>query len=388
MPRSSPAAIRRTTGCSTCRNPGKEGVRAFHRERGLPALFPRGLGRPRSRRGQECPRSQGQGRRSRARRRPWRCRPAPGPIPPATGAGSIRRPFRAWAFHGVEMGLIVARRRRRDMHERAPFHIKALHGFTGSVGNLVFVLFFYHRVVGLDGRPADRAEMGIYRQVAGLLAYLGVLYLAFRVYFSATDAFPVGQENPASYAPFGAAAAIALMAFMVVASAGTYRHIRCLERGLPAAPKARFDWTRTLQAWGELIFKVRNTRALFFRTAAGNHHGFLLSLAESALRTLPVGADHGSNAGLAASGAVWNAGSRHRRPVYRYPDRTEICLPDRILHPARRLCRAIVFHPGGIAAGVRKRRTGQGAVWLSAAGRPRRRIADDLFAGDVLGNHR
>jgi len=37
------------------------------------------------------------------------------------------------------------------MHERAPFHIKALHGFTGSVGNLVFVvfelfvLFFYQR---------------------------------------------------------------------------------------------------------------------------------------------------------------------------------------------------------------------------------------------------
>jgi len=46
----------------------------------------------------------------------------------------------------------------RSMHERAPFHIKALHGFTGSVGNLVFVvfelfvLFFYQRVVGLDGR--------------------------------------------------------------------------------------------------------------------------------------------------------------------------------------------------------------------------------------------
>ena len=51
---------------------------------------------------------------------------------------------------------------------------------------------------------------------------------------------------------------------MVVASAGTYRHIRRFERGLPAAPKARFDWTRTLQAWGELIFTVRNTRALFF----------------------------------------------------------------------------------------------------------------------------
>ena len=252
------------------------------------------------------------------------------------------------------------------MHERAPFHIKALHGFTGSVGNLVFVvfelfvLFFYQRVVGLDGRlvglaifiavvvdaltdpiigdwsdrlrakfgrrhtmmfgsvlpmglffflqftppsglsqqglfawllvmsvgarvmltffdapaaavtaevavrPADRAEMGIYRQVAGLLAYLGVLYLAFSVFFSATDAFPVGQENPASYAPFGAAAAIALMVFMVVASAGTYRHIRRFERGLPPPPKARFDWIKTMRVWGELIFKVRNTRALFF----------------------------------------------------------------------------------------------------------------------------
>ena len=252
------------------------------------------------------------------------------------------------------------------MHERAPFHIKALHGFTGSVGNLVFVvfelfvLFFYQRVVGLDGRlvglaifislvvdaltdpvigdwsdrlrarfgrrhtmmfgsvipmglffflqftppsglsqqglflwllvmsvgarvmltffdapaaavtaevavrPADRAEMGIYRQVAGLLAYLGVLYLAFSVFFSATDAFPVGQENPAAYAPFGAAASIALMVFMLVASAGTYRHIRRFERGLPPPKRAGFDWMKTLRAWGDLIFRVRNTRALFF----------------------------------------------------------------------------------------------------------------------------
>ena len=252
------------------------------------------------------------------------------------------------------------------MHERAPFHIKALHGFTGSVGNLVFVvfelfvLFFYQRVVGLDGRlvglaifislvvdaltdpiigdwsdrlrarfgrrhtmmfgsvlpmglffflqftppaglsqqglflwllvmsvgarvmltffdapaaavtaevavrPTDRAEMGIYRQVAGLLAYLGVLYLAFSVFFSATDAFPEGQENPGAYAPFGAAAAIALMVFMVVASAGTYRHIRSFERGLPPPARARFEWIKTVRAWGELIFKVRNTRALFF----------------------------------------------------------------------------------------------------------------------------
>lgn len=252
------------------------------------------------------------------------------------------------------------------MHERAPFHIKALHGFTGSVGNLVFVvfelfvLFFYQRVVGLDGRlvglaifislvvdaltdpiigdwsdrlrarfgrrhtmmfasvlpmglffflqftppaglsqqglflwllamsvgarvmltffdapaaavtaeiavrPADRAEMGIYRQVAGLLAYLGILYLAFSVFFSATDTFPVGQENPGAYAPFGAAAAIALMVFMGVASAGTYRHIRRFEQGLPAPKKTRFDWSGTLKAWGDLIFRVRNTRALFF----------------------------------------------------------------------------------------------------------------------------
>ncbi len=252
------------------------------------------------------------------------------------------------------------------MHERAPFLIKALHGFTGSVGNLVFVvfelfvLFFYQRVIGLDGRlvglaifislvvdaltdpvigdwsdrlrarfgrrhtmmfgsvlpmglffflqfvppeglsqqglfvwllvtsvgarvmltffdapaaavtaeiavrPADRAEMGIYRQVAGLIAYLGVLELAFSVFFSATDAYTEGQENPAAYAPFGAVVAIALMVFMVVASAGTYRHIRKFERSLPPPPKARFDWIKTLKAWGELIFEVRNTRALFF----------------------------------------------------------------------------------------------------------------------------
>ena len=86
--------------------------------------------------------------------------------------------------------------------------------------------------------------MGIYRQVAGLLAYLGVLYLAFSVFFSATDAFPLGQENPGAYAPFGAAAAIALMVFMVVASAGTYRHIRSFERGLAPAARAVLNGSR------------------------------------------------------------------------------------------------------------------------------------------------
>ncbi len=252
------------------------------------------------------------------------------------------------------------------MHERAPFHIKALHGVTGSVGNLVFVafelfvIFFYQRVVGLDGRlvglavlisllvdalsdpvigdwsdrlrarfgrrhtmmfgsvlpmglfffllfappaglaqqglflwllvmsvgarvtltffdapaaavtaevavrSADRAEMGIYRQVAGLLAYLGIIYLAFSVFFEATEAFPKGQENPAAYAPFGAVAALALMVFMTVAAAGTYRHIRRLENSLPPPSATGFDWMKTLRAWGDLIVRVRNTRALFF----------------------------------------------------------------------------------------------------------------------------
>ena len=252
------------------------------------------------------------------------------------------------------------------MHERARFHIKALHGFTGSVGNLVFfvfdvlVLFYYQRVLGLSGvlagvailisvivdavtdpvigewsdrlrarfgrrhtlmfgsvlpmavfcvllfvppanlpeaglfawllltlvgmrvmltffdapagavtaevaaRPADRAEMGIYRQLVGTLAYLGVVYLAFGVFFAATESFPTGQENPRAYAPLGFSIAGALILFMVVAAAGTYRHIRAFERTLPPTSKATVNWRKTLLAWLELILKIRNTRALFF----------------------------------------------------------------------------------------------------------------------------
>ena len=137
-----------------------------------------------------------------------------------------------------------------------------------SVGARVMLTFFDAPAAAVTAeiavRPADRAEMGIYRQVAGLLAYSGILYLAFSVFFNATEAFPVGQENPAAYAPFGAVAAIALMVFMVVSSAGTYRHIRSFERRLPPPARTRFDWMKTLRAWGELILEVRNTRALFW----------------------------------------------------------------------------------------------------------------------------
>lgn len=252
------------------------------------------------------------------------------------------------------------------MHETARFHIKALHGITGSVGNLVFfvfdvlVLFYYQRVLGLSGvltgvailvsvivdaitdpiigewsdrlrarfgrrhtlmfgsvlpmgvfcvllflppanlpqaglfawlllalvgmrvmltffdapagavtaevaaRPADRAEMGIYRQLAGTLAYLGVVYVAFGVFFAATEAFPTGQENPEAYAPLGFVIAGALILFMVVAAAGTYRHIRSFERTLAPASKVTVNVRETLLAWLELILKIRNTRALFF----------------------------------------------------------------------------------------------------------------------------
>ena len=90
------------------------------------------------------------------------------------------------------------------------------------------------------------------------------MYLSFGVFFAATESFPTGQENPRAYAPLGFSIAGALILFMVVAAAGTYRTFAPLSARCLPPSKAAVNWSKTLLAWLELILKIRNTRALFF----------------------------------------------------------------------------------------------------------------------------
>ena len=112
--------------------------------------------------------------------------------------------------------------------------------------------------------PADRAEMGIYRQLISAVVQFALLAVAFDWFFSATEEFPNGQENPAAYPPFGVAGAVAIMFFMMVTFGGTWKHILKFERHLGPATRASFSFSKSVKGWVRALAGSRNFRAIFF----------------------------------------------------------------------------------------------------------------------------
>jgi GPH family glycoside/pentoside/hexuronide:cation symporter len=112
--------------------------------------------------------------------------------------------------------------------------------------------------------PADRAEMGIYRQAISAVVQFVLLAFAFDLFFAASDEFPNGQENPAAYPGFGIAGAATLMFFMLVAFGGTWKHILRFERRLGPGVREPFSFTRAIRGWIDAIGGSRNFRAIFF----------------------------------------------------------------------------------------------------------------------------
>lgn len=111
---------------------------------------------------------------------------------------------------------------------------------------------------------ADRAEMGILRQVMASLAQMAMIYVAFNWFFRSTAEFAKGQENAAAYPPFAFSVALALGFVMLVSAGGTWRHVLRFERGIGAPAAKSFVVAEALKAWGEALLKMRNFRAVFF----------------------------------------------------------------------------------------------------------------------------
>ena len=112
--------------------------------------------------------------------------------------------------------------------------------------------------------PGDRAEMGIYRQAISAVVQFALLAVAFDLFFTATEEFPNGQENPAAYPGFGLAGAGAIMFFMLVTFGGTWKHILRFESHLGPAVRAPFSFKRAVKGWIEAIAGSKNFRAIFF----------------------------------------------------------------------------------------------------------------------------
>ncbi len=112
--------------------------------------------------------------------------------------------------------------------------------------------------------PADRAEMGIYRQAISAVVQFVLLAFAFDMFFAASEQFPNGQENPDAYPGFGIAGAATLMFFMMVAFGGTWKHILRFEQRLGEAVREPFSFTRAIRGWIDAVGGSRNFRAIFF----------------------------------------------------------------------------------------------------------------------------
>ncbi len=112
--------------------------------------------------------------------------------------------------------------------------------------------------------PADRAEMGIYRQAISAVVQFVLLAFAFDLFFAATEQFPNGQENPNAYPGFGLAGAATIMFFMLVTFGGTWKHILRFEQRLGPGVREPFSFGRAIRGWVDALAGSRNFRAIFF----------------------------------------------------------------------------------------------------------------------------
>jgi Na+/melibiose symporter-like transporter len=112
--------------------------------------------------------------------------------------------------------------------------------------------------------PADRAEMGIYRQAISAVVQFVLLAFAFDLFFAATQQFPNGQENPDAYPGFGLAGAATIMFFMLVTFGGTWKHILRFEQRLGPGVREPFSFARAIGGWVDALAGSRNFRAIFF----------------------------------------------------------------------------------------------------------------------------
>lgn len=135
-----------------------------------------------------------------------------------------------------------------------------------AIGVRVAITFFHipwaTQIAELTADPKERVTLAVLRNIFGAVAQAAIVVLAFDLYFSPTDAYPRGQENPSAYPAYGVAFGIGLGVLILLSAAGTYRRLRLIERTEPPRT-TRFSLTGLAHAWRDMVFDFPNFRALF-----------------------------------------------------------------------------------------------------------------------------
>ena len=90
----------------------------------------------------------------------------------------------------------------------------------------------------------DRTSIASYRYFFGYLGGIGMSVLALWIWLAPTEAYPIGQLNPAGYYTFGLVGSLLMFATVMISTAGTHHRIKYLRKLPPPQRRNPFETDR------------------------------------------------------------------------------------------------------------------------------------------------
>lgn len=87
----------------------------------------------------------------------------------------------------------------------------------------------------------DRTSIASYRYFFGYLGGIGMSVLALWIWLAPTEAYPIGQLNPAGYYTFGLVGSLLMFATVMISTAGTHHRIKYLRKLPPPQRRNPFE---------------------------------------------------------------------------------------------------------------------------------------------------
>ncbi len=136
------------------------------------------------------------------------------------------------------------------------------------IATTLFVVPNSAQVAEMSRDSEVRASLSIYRSVFQTGFQLAVIWLSFKIFFAPSAHFANGQENRATYLPFGLVWGIVLFAITSLSAIGTYRFMRLVEDSTPQEPVKPITAARIFGAWKSALAGNPNVRVIFLGAVA------------------------------------------------------------------------------------------------------------------------
>jgi len=115
----------------------------------------------------------------------------------------------------------------------------------------------------------ERTSLLAYRYLFGWLGGITMFLITFLVFLAPTDAYPLGQLNPAGYRTYAIVAAVGIVVAIVVSSLGTHREIKHLPQLSAVTTSLSGTLTGVFAALRNRAFRVLLLSGVFVYTVQG-----------------------------------------------------------------------------------------------------------------------